>query len=120
MDEKLTGVVRKCEELYDISNKKYSDSVWKEILWEQISEELKKLGKFQCYFIAMVDEITARMHKEACRKIFAVRGIHPFPKFWPTRQPWRFMMVVGGGEDLNRLCNSEETGITIMPHLTQK
>jgi len=28
MGEKLTELVRKCEELYDMSNKKYSDSVW--------------------------------------------------------------------------------------------
>jgi len=31
MDEKLTKLVRKLEELYDMSNKKYSDSVWEEI-----------------------------------------------------------------------------------------
>jgi len=30
MDEKLIDLVRKCEELYDMSNKKYSESVWKE------------------------------------------------------------------------------------------
>ena len=30
MDEKLIELVRKCEELYDMSNEKYSDSVWKE------------------------------------------------------------------------------------------
>jgi len=30
MDEKLIGLVRKCEELYYMSNKKYMDSVWKE------------------------------------------------------------------------------------------
>jgi hypothetical protein len=43
MDEKLIQLVRKREELYTygMSNKKYSDSVWKEILWGQISEELK-------------------------------------------------------------------------------
>ena len=45
MDEKLIELVRKCEELYDMSNKKYSDSVWKE---KQIGEELEKAGKFQC------------------------------------------------------------------------
>ena len=45
-------LVRKCEELYDMSNKKYSDSVWIEILWGQIGEELKKSVKFQCFFIA--------------------------------------------------------------------
>jgi hypothetical protein len=41
MDEKLTELVRKCEELYDMSNKKYSESVWKENLWGQIGEELE-------------------------------------------------------------------------------
>jgi hypothetical protein len=48
IDEKLIELVRKCEELYDMSNKKYIDSVWKEKLWGQIGEELKKSGKFQC------------------------------------------------------------------------
>ena len=33
MNEKLIEFVRKCEELYAMSNKKYSDSVWKEKLW---------------------------------------------------------------------------------------
>jgi hypothetical protein len=32
MDEKLKELVRKCEELYDTSNKKCSDRVWKEKL----------------------------------------------------------------------------------------
>jgi len=32
MDEKLLELVHKCEELYDVSNKKWSDSVWKEKL----------------------------------------------------------------------------------------
>jgi len=35
-----------------MSKKKYSDSVWKEKLWGQIGEELKKSGKLQCSFIA--------------------------------------------------------------------
>jgi hypothetical protein len=43
MDEKLTELVRKCEELYDMSNKMYSDSVWKEKLWNKTGEELKKI-----------------------------------------------------------------------------
>jgi hypothetical protein len=29
-DEKLIELVRKCEESYDISNKKYNDRIWKE------------------------------------------------------------------------------------------
>ena len=47
IDEKLIVLVRKCEEIYDMSNEKYSDSVRREKLWEQIGEELKKSGKFQ-------------------------------------------------------------------------
>jgi hypothetical protein len=43
MDEKLIELVCKCEELYDMSNNKYSDSVWKEKLWGQIGEEMKKI-----------------------------------------------------------------------------
>jgi hypothetical protein len=43
MDEKLIELVRKCEELYDMGNKKYSDSPWKETLLVQIGEELKKI-----------------------------------------------------------------------------
>jgi hypothetical protein len=43
MDEKLIELVRKCEEIYDMSNKKYSDGVWKEKLWEQTGEELNKI-----------------------------------------------------------------------------
>jgi len=57
MDEKLLELVRKCEELYDMSNKKYSDSVWKEILWGRIGEELKKSGKFPCFFISHFEVI---------------------------------------------------------------
>ena len=52
MDEKLIEVVRKCEELYDMSNKKYSNSVWKEKVRGQIGDELKKSGKFLVFFIA--------------------------------------------------------------------
>jgi hypothetical protein len=32
LDEKLIELVRKCEKLYDVSNEKYSDRVWKEQL----------------------------------------------------------------------------------------
>jgi len=39
MDEKVIELVRKCDELYDISHKKYSDSAWKEKLWGQTGEE---------------------------------------------------------------------------------
>jgi len=43
MDEKLIEFMLKCEELYDMSNKKYCDSVWKEKFWGQIGEKLKKI-----------------------------------------------------------------------------
>jgi len=54
MDEKLVELVRKCEELYDLSNKKYYyvDNIWKGKLWGKIDEGLKKSGKVQCFFIA--------------------------------------------------------------------
>jgi hypothetical protein len=42
-EEKLIELVRKCEELYGMSNREYSDSVWKEKLWGQIGEGLKKI-----------------------------------------------------------------------------
>jgi hypothetical protein len=38
MGEHLIEFVRKYEELYDMSNKNYSDSVWKEKLWGQFGE----------------------------------------------------------------------------------
>jgi hypothetical protein len=54
MDEKLIELVRKCEELYDMANKRYSDSPWKDTLWGQRGEELKKSGNssnvFYCAF----------------------------------------------------------------------
>jgi hypothetical protein len=52
MDEKLIELVSKCEELRHMSNKKYSDSVWKENLWGEIGGELKKSGTFQCCYCA--------------------------------------------------------------------
>jgi len=45
----------KCEELRYISNTKCSDSVWKGKLWGQISEGLKKSGKFHCSFVAPIE-----------------------------------------------------------------
>jgi hypothetical protein len=43
MDEQLTEFVGRCEELYDMSNKKYRDAVWKEKVWGQICEELYRV-----------------------------------------------------------------------------
>jgi hypothetical protein len=48
MDEKLTELVRKCEEIYGMSNK-YSNSVWEEQLWDQIGKELSS-NVFYCAF----------------------------------------------------------------------
>jgi hypothetical protein len=54
MDEKLIELMCTCEDLHDMSNRKYSDSLWKEKLWGQIGEALKKSGKssdvFYCAF----------------------------------------------------------------------
>jgi len=49
MDEKLIELVRKCDELCDISHKKYSDSVGKEKLWGQIGGEWPHLYLLYCY-----------------------------------------------------------------------
>jgi hypothetical protein len=51
MDEKLIALVRKCEELYGMSNKKYSDGVWREKLWERICEVLKSQVSFNVFLI---------------------------------------------------------------------
>jgi hypothetical protein len=50
MDEKLIELVRTCDELYDMGNKKYSDSVWKEQAWGQTGEELNKSRKFLRFY----------------------------------------------------------------------
>jgi len=47
MDEKLIELVRK-------RIKKYSGSVWKEKLWGQIGEELKKAGKLQLRILKLL------------------------------------------------------------------
>jgi hypothetical protein len=54
MDEQLKELVRKYEEIYDMSNKKYNDSVWKEKLWGQICEALKKTGMFQLRILKLL------------------------------------------------------------------
>jgi hypothetical protein len=63
MDEKLIELVRKCEELYDMSNKKYSDSVWKEKLWGQIGEVLKMSGKFHCFLLRILKLLSFYYHR---------------------------------------------------------
>jgi hypothetical protein len=37
-----------------MSNKKYSDNDWKEKLWGQIGEELKKSGEFQLRILKLL------------------------------------------------------------------
>ena len=71
--EKLIELVRKCEQWYDISNKKFSDRVWKEKLWGQIGDELKKSGKFRCSFIAHI-EVTIILSWEMSGACDAYRG----------------------------------------------
>jgi hypothetical protein len=55
MDEILTELVRECEELYDMGNKKCSDSVWKERIYGQIGEELNKSGKFLMFLFQILN-----------------------------------------------------------------
>jgi len=52
MDEKLIELARMCEELYGMSNKKYSDGVWEEKLWGQTGEERKKIPHVPMFFVA--------------------------------------------------------------------
>jgi hypothetical protein len=56
--EKLIELVRKCEELYEMSN---SDSVWKEELWGQIGEESDKLRCFYCAFWSCCHSVTTEL-----------------------------------------------------------
>ena len=48
VDETLIELVRKCEELYDMSNKKCSDSVWKEI--QGLSKRFERF-KFGIFYV---------------------------------------------------------------------
>jgi len=73
IDEKLIELVRKCEKLYDISNKKYSDSVWKEKLWEQIGEELKNQVSSSVILLRILKLLSFYYHR-----IF----------FWLSRWAW--------------------------------
>jgi hypothetical protein len=65
MDEKLIELVRKCEELYDMTNKKYSDSVWKEKLWGQIGKELKKSGNLKCFLLRILKLLSFYRHRSS-------------------------------------------------------
>lgn len=50
MDEQLIEHVREYEELFDMSNRRYSDNLYKEKIWNRIGEELNKPGKiFKLY-----------------------------------------------------------------------
>lgn len=44
-DEKLIELVRNHTVLYDLSHKKYMDSNYKNIIWSDISKEIKLDGK---------------------------------------------------------------------------
>jgi len=65
MDEKLIDLVHKCEELYDKSNKKYSDSVWKEKLWGQKGEELKKSVSFNVFLLHILKLLSFYHHRSS-------------------------------------------------------
>ena len=51
--------MRECEELCDMSNKKYSDSVRKEKLWGQISEVLKQKNQVVSKFLLRILKLLA-------------------------------------------------------------
>ena len=52
MDEKFIELVRQYEELFDMSNKRYNDNLFKDKLWNRIGEELNKPGKkLKIYYI---------------------------------------------------------------------
>jgi len=55
-EEKLIELVRKREELRDMSNKKYSNSVAKKKVWEQKGEELNKSG-FLYFLLHIVESL---------------------------------------------------------------
>jgi hypothetical protein len=78
VDEKLTELVRKCEELYDMSNKKYSDCVWKEKLWEQIGEELKQSVTmiFYCAFLSYYHSIIIDLRQYLVTMSIVVNPVH--------------------------------------------
>ena len=64
MDEELTELVRKCEELHDMSNTKYSNSVWKKKLG-LIREEWKKSGKFQGFLLRILKSLSFYYHRSS-------------------------------------------------------
>ncbi|XP_047114371.1 transcription factor Adf-1-like [Schistocerca piceifrons] len=43
-DEYLIELVRSHSELYNMTDRRYSDSVWKETLWKEIGEEMGRPG----------------------------------------------------------------------------
>ncbi|XP_042205387.1 uncharacterized protein LOC121854717 [Homarus americanus] len=47
MDERLIEVVRGYEELFDMTNKKYSDNLHKDKIWKVIGEAINKPGEFE-------------------------------------------------------------------------
>ena len=85
MDAKLIELVRKCEELYDMSNKKYIVSVWKEKLWGQIGEELKKSDEFQCFLLHILKLLSFYYHRSSKLKLNSVALVRE--RTIPTERP---------------------------------
>jgi len=48
-----------------MSNKKYSDSVWKDKLWVQIGEGLKKSGEFQRFLLRILKLLSFYHHRSS-------------------------------------------------------
>jgi hypothetical protein len=65
MDEKLIELVRKYEELYGMPYKKYRDSVWKEKLWGQIGEDLKKTASSSSVLLHILKLLSFCYHRSS-------------------------------------------------------
>ena len=61
MDERLIELVRGHEELYDMSNKKYSDNLHKNKIWKVIGEEINKPGKCAKSLLVVIYTFTPRV-----------------------------------------------------------
>jgi len=79
MDEKLIELMPKFQELYDMPNKKYCDSVWKEKLWGRIGEELKKSSRpTGCSWLAL-QLYVCQMHCPTLRPVTQAYCKQPLP-----------------------------------------
>ncbi|XP_066964457.1 uncharacterized protein [Macrobrachium rosenbergii] len=68
MDEKLIELVRAYEELYDVSNRRYSDNIFKEKIWNRIGGELNKPGsECKLRWVSLRDQYRRYLRKVATK-----------------------------------------------------